>query len=252
MRTYAYEYRVESTFSPAVELHFWKLRAVPCSNACQHLLGHGLRITPDAPVLQSVDGMGNQVQYGDICHRHDHFCMESRGQVACSRYALPDPCPSDLFLYPSALTQWDKELRRWAQGKDAVQLMQAVYERLEYQPGTTGNHTTAMEVYARRRGVCQDYAHLLVAACRASGIRARYVNGLTVGEGATHAWVEAYEDGQWIGLDPTAGRCIDYGYIKIAHGRDVGDCPSNRGRISPFTRETLSVSVRVEECQQGK
>ncbi|MGM9675601.1 MAG: transglutaminase family protein [Bacteroidaceae bacterium] len=101
-------------------------------------------------------------------------------------------------------------------------------------------------------GVCQDYAHLLVAACRASGIRARYVNGLTVGEGATHAWVEAYEDGQWIGLDPTAGRCIDYGYIKIAHGRDVGDCPSNRGRISPFTRETLSVSVRVEECQQGK
>lgn len=246
MRTYAYDYRVESSFSPAVELHFWKLRAVPCDNACQHLLGHQLSITPSTPILHSVDGMGNQVQWGDICHRHDHFCMQSRGWVACDLYALPDPHPSDLFLCPSALTQWDGELRRWASGRDATQLMTAVHERLEYRQGTTGNQTTALEVFAQRSGVCQDYAHLLVAACRASGIYARYVNGLMVGEGETHAWVEAYENGRWIGLDPTAGRRIDYGYLKIAHGRDVGDCPSNRGRISPFTWETLHVSVRVE------
>ena len=166
--------------------------------------------------------------------------------VTCTPYVLPEKNPNDIYLYPSPLTRWDDHLAQWAQGKNATQLMTEVYERIEYCAGTTCNHTSALEVFKERKGVCQDYAHLLVAACRAAGIRARYVNGLTIGEGQTHAWVEAYEDGQWIGLDPTAGKRIEYDYIKIAHGRDVGDCPSNRGCIRPFTCEKMNVHVHVK------
>lgn len=247
MKRFAYCYRVNSTFLPAVERHFWKLRAIPCENACQHLLSHTLCITPSSHVLHGTDGMGNAVQYGNLCEPHDRFCIESCGVVECDRYALPADQAQALFLFPSPLTQWNRELQLWAQGKDATQLMMAVHHRLHYKRGITSNHTSALEVFSRGEGVCQDYAHLLVAACRAAGIVARYVNGLTVGEGETHAWVEVCENGVWRGLDPTAGKPADYGYIKIAHGRDVGDCPSNRGCISPFTQEQLHVSVKVEE-----
>ena len=78
--------------------------------------------------------------------------------------------------------------------------MNDLYENFTYIPGVTDIHTTAGEALRLGRGVCQDYAHIMTAVLRYMGIPARYVNGLMIGEGYTHAWVEVYTDGGWYGL----------------------------------------------------
>lgn len=116
-----------------------------------------------------------------------------------------------------------------------------------YSPGSTQIDTTAIEVFQQRKGVCQDYAHILIAMCRACGIPARYVNGFMQGVGVTHAWVEVLVNGEWRGIDPTNNRLIEYGYIKLAHGRDAMDCRVNRGVFTGNATEQTEIRVIVEE-----
>ena len=80
-----------------------------------------------------------------------------------------------------------------------------------------------------------------------NGIGARYVCGFMQGEGVTHAWVEVYCNGYWLALDPTHNRKIEYGYIKLAQGRDAADCPVNRGVFTGSAIQTTHVEVIVEE-----
>ena len=99
-------------------------------------------------------------------------------------------------------------------------LMNAINGAMVYMPGETTIHTTAAMALSGGKGVCQDYAHILIALCRMAGIPARYVAGAMVGEGATHAWAEVWLDGVWTGADPTHCRMTDETYIKFSHGRD--------------------------------
>ena len=80
--------------------------------------------------------------------------------------------------------------------------------------------TTASQAFAARKGVCQDFAHIAIVALRAAGVPARYVSGLAIGEGTTHAWVQAHIGGVWRGFDPTRNVRVDEGYLPIAVGRD--------------------------------
>ena len=116
-----------------------------------------------------------------------------------------------------------------------------------YQPGSTDVFTTAAKAFELGQGVCQDYAHITLALLREAGIPARYVCGLLSGEGATHAWVEWFDSGVWLALDPTHDRAVEYGCIKIAHGRDSADCPVNRGIFTGRVQQRNSVSIKVEE-----
>ena len=77
--------------------------------------------------------------------------------------------------------------------------------------------TTAAEVLERKEGVCQDFAHLMIALCRQRGIPARYVNGFLVGEGETHAWVEIFDGYNWLGFDPTHNCRISDGFISLQY-----------------------------------
>ena len=129
----------------------------------------------------------------------------------------------------------------------AVALSTWVYQHMRYQPGLTQTNTTAAEALALGQGVCQDYAHILLALCRAAQIPARYVNGFMEGEGATHAWVEVYDQAAWWGIDPTNNRQIEWGYIKLSHGRDAEDCPVNRGVFTGTATQTAEIRVIVEE-----
>ena len=106
---------------------------------------------------------------------------------------------------------------------------------------------TAGEAFALGCGVCQDYAHILIALCRAKGIAARYVAGMIFGEGATHAWVEIYDNGIWHGLDPTQNKRIDDGYIKLAQGRDSRDCQLNRGVFCGTAIQQQNIYVTLED-----
>lgn len=258
-RRYQFRYMTEASFTPAVSSHFFKLRAIPCLNSCQRVESHQLSVLPSGCILnESTDGLGNLLQFGEYHSPHDYFRMTSEGIVCCEKYRVIDASPNDIYLFPSKLTRCDLPAQEWAQevtkqGADtigkATLLMHAIQQRLTYQRYATNNATSAMEVFERGLGVCQDYAHLMTALCRSMGIRARYVNGLVLGEGETHAWVEVHDGAAWLGFDPTYDKIIGWGYIKIAHGRDVSDCPSNRGQFFARTNieEQLTIICEMKE-----
>ena len=145
-------------------------------------------------------------------------------------------------------------------------LSHEIYSQFEYVPGSTDLLTPLSEFVAQKRGVCQDYAHLMLAAARSRGVPARYVSGYiyagagdgTQGAGASHAWVELFLPGSgvWKGFDPTNDILVADQHIKIAVGRDYADVPPTRGLLraaagSVMPNETaLIVDVSVERVEE--
>jgi transglutaminase-like putative cysteine protease len=127
-------------------------------------------------------------------------------------------------------------------------------EAMEYGFDTTSVHTTASEAARGGRGVCQDFAHIMIALCRSTGLPARYVSGHLVGEGGSHAWVEVLvDDGNGpaaIALDPTHNRRTDRRYLTVAVGRDYADvAPTSgtfEGACSSMLTSKKQLFVRVE------
>ena len=112
------------------------------------------------------------------------------------------------------------------------QLMDSVRTRLIYEKKVTTARTPVGEALRLGRGVCQDFAHLFLGACRGIGLPARYVSGYIhqTGEVATHAWCQVWGGrGGWVNVDPTHGTFPGNGHVKIALGRDYSDVPPNRG-----------------------
>jgi len=144
-------------------------------------------------------------------------------------------------------------------------LSSAIYTQFAYVPGATDVSTPLHRFVAQKRGVCQDYAHLMLACARARGVPARYVSGYiysggdpaTHGAGATHAWAELYLPHAqcWLGFDPTNNIVIADHHVKIAVGRDYADVPPTKGLLRgapghPAPRETgLEVTVHVEQTE---
>ena len=132
----------------------------------------------------------------------------------------------------------------------AQALMTKLHTELKYAPGATTIATPVTEVLEIRRGVCQDFAHLMIACLRSRGLPARYVSGYVrslVGSAASHAWVAVYTPPYgWLELDPTNDTMVGTDHIAVAWGRDFGDVSPLRGIILGGGRHSLSVSVKVE------
>lgn len=142
-------------------------------------------------------------------------------------------------------------------------LAASIYTQFQYVPGATDISTPLQEFVAQRRGVCQDYAHLMLSCARAHGVPARYVSGYiyaggdpsTHGAGATHAWVELFLPhlGQWRGFDPTNNIVVSSSHVKIAVGRDYADVPPTKGLLRgasgqrPPQETRLEVTVHVDK-----
>jgi transglutaminase-like putative cysteine protease len=160
------------------------------------------------------------------------------------------------YRQPSRLTGADDSLEAVVDGSRrpaAAEICSQVHAAFTYEWGITGVRTTAMEALAAGRGVCQDYAHVMLAACRRAGIPARYVSGHLHGEGGSHAWVEVLEpeaDGTCsvVGWDPTHNRRTHDGYLTVAVGRDYLDVAPVSGTFDADgrTRGRLTVHKRVE------
>jgi transglutaminase-like putative cysteine protease len=131
----------------------------------------------------------------------------------------------------------------------AQALMAYVHREFTYTPLVTSVKTRSGEVFADRRGVCQDFAHVLLALCRSLKIPALYVSGYlhTPEANASHAWIEVFLPGVgWCALDPTHNRQPDQNYIKLAVGRDYSDALPIRGTYKGVTDRTMHVEVRIE------
>ena len=244
---YRYEFVTRSEFAPAVGWHFFKLRVQPMESVALRCVSGCVEVAPHAELGHAVDAFGNRVIYGSVGVGHDFFEVRSTGVVVCDEGVLVrDDAPGEFYRYASGLTGWDAVLRERVWGLDAVWIMHVVHGSLGYERFVTDNATSALGALRGGRGVCQDFAHVMIAACRSVGMLARYVCGLIVGEGESHAWVEVYVDGAWQPLDPTYDRRVGVGYIKIAHGRDAGDCALNRGRFFGVTSEFMCVKCCVD------
>jgi len=140
----------------------------------------------------------------------------------------------------------------------AEALMHKIHRDFVYAPGSTDIRTSAADAFAARRGVCQDFAHIMIACLRSRGLAARYVSGYLrtlppegapadwVGIDASHAWVSLFSPPfGWIDLDPTNDVRVSTGHIVVAWGRDFGDVSPLRGVIIGGGRHTLSVGVSV-------
>lgn len=134
----------------------------------------------------------------------------------------------------------------------AIFLMHSLHDHFSYVQGVTTVQTTAEEAMALGKGVCQDYSHILLSLCRIEKIPCRYVVGMLIGEGLSHAWVEVCSDGRWYALDPTNNLIVDDQHIKISAGRDYHDCIVSQGVFVGRTTQTQTVAVRVKEIRKDE
>ncbi|MDB5192888.1 MAG: hypothetical protein JWQ96_2451 [Segetibacter sp.] len=136
----------------------------------------------------------------------------------------------------------------------SLNLSSYINNNFEYKKGVTNVETRTHEVWKLKAGVCQDFAHMLLVMLRIAGIPARYVSGYICpkdegvrGEGATHAWVEAFMPNYgWMGLDPTNNCIVTDGHVRLAVGRSFSDCTPAKGTYKGTGEHTLEVSVHIE------
>lgn len=250
----------------------------PLANGLQRL-----RLTPQTSAGQSIidwsihlDGARQEAEYDD--HNANHVTLISfdpgvtevtircEGVVDTSDQAgvvgrQAGFLPRWHFLQPTELTAPGPRLRaligRIAQTEDLLASLHAlsteVADTVAYEAGHTDSASAAEAVLAAGRGVCQDHAHVFIAAARAMGISARYVSGYLlmddrVEQEAGHAWAEAFIDGLgWVGFDISNRICPDARYVRVATGTDYRDAAPVTGIRVGTSDETMHVKLAVQQ-----
>jgi transglutaminase-like putative cysteine protease len=227
------------------------------------------KLDAPAPLRPWVDGFGNDAHVLVLDRPHEEIRVRARGEVlvqeASDVVEEPGPHPPSLYLRPTRLTEAGGPLADFADQfradmrhdpRNALEsLMMGVRERVDYQPGITHSATAANEAFGARAGVCQDHAHIFVACCRQVGIPGRYVSGYlgteSDGRMASHAWAEAWVEGEgWRSYD-IANRIRPAGrHVRVAVGLDYLDACPVRGFRRGGLGESLEVEVRVNDTPQ--
>ncbi|MFT4268511.1 MAG: transglutaminase family protein [Xenophilus sp.] len=284
-------------YAPPVETaqHMAHLR--PLERPSQQVLSHALRIQPaPAQCSESVDVYGNTRTFFALESTHEQLVVaaESRVETAAPqlspqaaprapweavrerfryRKGLYDD-PASEFVFPSRHVPLHDDFASYARQsftpgrplfEAAMDLTLRMHRDFAYDSGSTEIGTPAVEALAQRRGVCQDFAHIMIGCCRALGLPARYVSGYLLtqpppgqprllGADASHAWVELYvppaigepgSGGDWAGFDPTNGRQPGEDCVLLAVGRDFADVSPMRGVLHGGARHVLHVGVTV-------
>lgn len=255
MLRYIYNYQVVTQFSQEVKAHALMLRCMPAINACQHVDEEHIVFSPLFRMHRGVDAYGNRTLYGGTRDAHNVVAYVSTGIVSQGEYIIPESQPQPFYKIPSQLTMPSEEIMKETASipkmkdayEQAMEISHRVNELMEYVPNSTILGTTASNAFNEKKGVCQDFAHIMIAMCRYMGVPARYVNGFIMGEGETHAWVEVHDGYAWRAVDPTHDTFVCSGYIKLSHGRDAFDCTVDRGTFMGTTQQETKISVTVSE-----
>lgn len=248
-------------FSSMIGEHHFILRCVPQVLPEQQVVDLDMKVMPQACTgVFSTDSFGNQLYAGSLLALHRFFYYRVNGEIVRDDGERRQEAAASCLRYPTKLTSPSEEMRLYADelwqqelsclsGDSygiASRLSEIIHREFAYVPGSTNVYTTAAEAFRQRSGVCQDYVHVFLALARLYGIPCRYVSGLPFGEGATHAWVEIWQNGLWYGLDPTRGCLADEGYIKLNVGRDFNDCPIERGVFRGQADQLQTTYMKVD------
>jgi len=251
----------------------------PIHDDLQQVKRHELDISGNPSVETFNDYFGNRVGIFTIIKPHNELRIQSEMDVFTSEVLIPlDDKPSseqwDMlqlmreefpymeFVTPETFNASEEliaETHRILKQNItpftvAKAIAEFVHNTFEYKKGITSVETSIDEVWELKAGVCQDFAHILMVMLRMAGIPARYVSGYICpknhelrGEGATHAWVDAYIPFHgWIGLDPTNNCIVSDRHVRLAVGRNFTDCTPVKGTYKGSAEHTLEVSVTIQ------
>ncbi len=262
-----------------------ELRLCPVTGKTQTVESRSLEVQPEVPVRGFIDVWGNRVEYFSIPFRHPMLRIVSSSRVETRPQEPVDYCrtvtvaearqivnrssfeavdyrrPSRLVPVGDVLKPLEVEFIR--SSAFLLETIGAVNEwihrNFEYVPGATDVRTPLADVISIRKGVCQDFAHVLLSILRTGGIPARYVSGYIepvdptregselIGAAASHAWVEALlPGGRWWGLDPTNNQEAGERHIKVAVGRDYDDVAPFRGTFKGALDQDMDVEVEID------
>lgn len=259
-----------------------EVRLRPATDNPDRLTSYILRVHPPRRVQHFRDEHLNYVQYFELPEPHQELIIEANSKIHTTTQYPDGVTPLGVFFEDIAGDQDDMhrpfltasryvstEQDIWRLALDirderrdvfetATAIMGHIHAHWTYQPHSTSANTHMDEVMRDRRGVCQDFAHVMLGLCRALGIPARYVSGYLYdgaaghlrGAQASHAWCEICLPGRgWFGLDPTNNTLADERYVKIATGRDYDDAAPVRGSFNgpPGATAALEVTVEVEK-----
>ena len=250
----------------------------PIRDNYQEVIKQELQITGDPDMDVFRDYYGNEI--GSFMHAepHNELLIDSKVEVITHGKALPkDETPAEgqwsalrklnaqasfidflnqeqfESLQEVMLVLSEQQCSRCTPLDAAKKLCEYVYTHFKYIKGITSVETTLDEVWKLKAGVCQDFAHILLVMLRIINIPARYVSGYICpnkngmrGEGATHAWVEAYIPFYgWVGVDPTNNCLVNGMHVRLAVGRNFSDCSPVKGTYKGISEHKLEVGVSV-------
>lgn len=253
--------------APIIEA-YTEIRLKPAHRDGQRCSSFSLTTEPrGATVNEYHDRYGNAVHSFDVLEAHERLAVSVRSEVWTTERYTPDAGGI------TRLDRWDMlrgtryvpldglvaelahDVAPSTDVRDvATRAMEAVRGRMTYERGSTHVHTTADEALAEGRGVCQDFAHVLIGVCRVLGVPARYVSGYLYdpkrngAESESHAWVDVFDEAEgWLSLDPTHAREQTERYVRVGVGRDYADVAPTRGVFKGAAEESLEVSVVLRE-----
>lgn len=283
-------YTYDEVVTDSLGVGYLTPRAMPS----QSMTGHEVSVEPfPADFNQTVDLYGNTSTYFQVRTPHTELVVLAKSEVesvvpeydsmalaqaweTCRPAERPDALdgweavdfllPSPQVAHAGVAHAYAAESLRPGRpvGEAITELMGRVHADFEYKVGATTVTSTVADVVAKRAGVCQDFAHLMLAGLRSHGLAGRYVSGYLattpppgkprlVGADASHAWVAVWipgpdgtQSGLWFAVDPTNDQRVDDRYVTVAWGRDYGDVPPLKGVIhSEARKSTLKVEVEV-------
>ena len=264
-----FDYCMQLDYAVEVSKCNYTIKCIPQNNARQTIERMKIELYPDTPYHEGVDGLRNRQIYGANDEPHLSFTFRITGEVLAGNADYEERADEDIamiFSHPHGLNIAGEDIRKYYEkirkeigaiirlDRDtqadnlllAKVIMHYLHNDFHYQTNSTNVNTSAEEAFALGHGVCQDYAHIFIALLHLVKIPARYVTGLIVGEGASHAWVEVLHNGKWYGLDPTNDVAVSDEHIKIGIGRDAHDCMINRGIMHGGGCHKQTVHANVE------
>jgi transglutaminase-like putative cysteine protease len=278
---YSIRHKTRFRYSAQISESFTELRMQPRTEGIQRCLDFSITTSPAARVLHHRDALGNIVHHFDIPAPHKLLTITAQAHVV---FAAPVAIPTSLepatwdilnsqvhqvemydFLAPSQFAAPTPLLDQFAREIDARQrddpltvlrqINSAIYRTFDYAPQSTRVDSPISEALQARKGVCQDFAHIMTTLVRQLNIPCRYVSGYLFhrtedhdrsAEDATHAWVEAWlPDLGWVGFDPTNNLVVGDRHIRVAVGRDYADVPPTKGVYRGDATNSIEVGVRV-------
>nr|MBA2682202.1 transglutaminase family protein [Ktedonobacteraceae bacterium] len=258
-----------------------EVRIQPRSEGMQRSLDFRLNTSPRSQILGYRDENGNRVHHFDVPNKHNHLTVTAETIVeVITSPVMPESLPPTAWqeldeltandeywdmLHPSHFARPTRLLQQLIQELDIRRrddplttvkyISEAIYNNFEYAKQNTRVDSPIDDALKIRRGVCQDFAHIMIALVRELKMPCRYVSGYLFQQGergdrssvgATHAWVEVLLPGlDWVGFDPTNNTLARERHIRVAVGRDYADVPPTRGVFRGKAESELSVTVRV-------